>query len=111
MGELVIKSFASALPPVRQNSQARFELQIDGISDAAVGPGASDAKKVASLFWSFERRGQAESDVAHLAADQLFGGGGNVPGEFEFFRQNVCSAGWQESHGNAMAVERTGQAV
>src|SRR5882762_10302078 len=111
MGELVIESFASALPPVRQNSQTRFELQIHGISDAAIGPGASDAKKVARLFWGFQRRGQAESDVAHLAADQLFGGGGNVPGKFQLFSQNVRGSGGQQSHGNAMSVERSGQAV
>src|SRR5258705_1783625 len=111
MMKFVIEHFASALPPVGQNAESRFEFEIDRVGDATVGTGAGDAEKVTSFFWLFKRSGEAESDVAHFTARKLFGGLGNIPGKFELLCENVRSSGRQESQRNAVAVLRIGEAV
>jgi hypothetical protein len=91
--KFVIKDFACALPPVSENAEARFEFEIDGVSDAAIGTSPGDAQEVSGFLRLVKWRGQSESDFAYFAAGKLFGGFGNVPGEFQFFGKNVCGAG------------------
>src|SRR5712692_3373159 len=44
MGEIVAEDFAGALPPVGQDAEARFQVEVQGIDDHAVGTGAADAE-------------------------------------------------------------------
>src|SRR5881394_2777990 len=66
--EFVIEDFARNLPPVSEDTHFCFELEIDGIGDAAVRTGASDAEKIASFFRFLHGSGEAESDFADGSA-------------------------------------------
>src|SRR5580693_4996234 len=59
----------------------------------------------------FEGSGQAEGDFFHGAANEFFGGAGNVPGQVQFLGENVGGASGQKRKGNAMAVFLGGEAV
>ena len=66
--EFVIEDFARTLPPVSEDTHFGFELEIDGVSDAAVGASASDAEKIAGFFRFVHRSGEAEGDFADGSA-------------------------------------------
>ena len=111
MMKLVVENFARALPPVSKDAQASLEFEVDSVSDAAVGAGAGNAEEVTRFFGLFERRGEAECDIADFAARELFRGFRNVPGKFEFLCEDVCGASGQQCERDAMAVLRTGETV
>src|SRR5271165_5279449 len=90
--KFVVEDFAYALQPVGKNSEAGFQLEVNGVSDASIGARAGNAEKVASLFGMFERSSKSERDIAHFAPQELLRSFGNIPGEFKFFGENVCSA-------------------
>src|SRR5690349_2475010 len=109
--EFVAEYFAGALPPVGKDSEARFQFEIDRIGDLAVGPGAGDAEKIAALFGAIEGSCQAERQFTNFAANELLGSATDVPGQVQFLREHVGSAGWKERKGYAVAVLLHSQAV
>src|SRR5258706_3495435 len=50
MAKIVAENFSGALPQVGQDAEARFQLEVEGIDDHAVGTGAADAEEI---FFSF----------------------------------------------------------
>src|SRR5258706_2411365 len=58
--EFVIEDLARTLPPVREDTHFGFELEIDGVSDAAVKARASDAEQIASFFRVLYGSGEAQ---------------------------------------------------
>src|SRR5258708_3331824 len=44
MREIVAEDFAGALPPVGQDAEARFQVEVEIIDDHAVGTGSADAQ-------------------------------------------------------------------
>ena len=111
MRKFVATNFAGAFPPVGENANAGFEAEVNGINNHAVGAGAADAEKISFLFGLFERSGEAESDFLDGAANEFFGGAGNVPGEIEFLGENVGGAAGEKRERDAMAVLMSGEAV
>src|SRR5215470_16809928 len=109
--KLVIENFASALPPVSEDSHARLELKIDGIGDAAIGSGTGDTEEIAGFFGLCERSGEAERDVANFSPHQLLGGLGNLPGEFKLLGEHIGGASGKQGKRNAMTVLLPGQTV
>src|SRR5216684_8899714 len=109
--ELVTEDFAGTLPPIGENAEAGFEIKIEGINDHAIGAGASDAEEEFFLFRLSERRGQAKSDFLHFAVNQPFRGAGNVPGQVQFFCENIGGSAGKKSERDAAAVFLNGQAV
>ncbi len=89
MRETVAKDFAGALPPVGQHAKTRFQVEVEGIDDHAVGTGAADAEKILFLFGLFEGSRQSERDFFYGAANELIGRAGNIPGQIQFFGENV----------------------
>src|SRR5438034_5032288 len=79
--EFVIEDFARTLPPVSEDTHFGFEFEIDGISDAAVGTGASDAEKIPGYFRFLRRSCEAEGDLAASSTHQPLAGLGEVPGK------------------------------
>src|SRR2546423_5382128 len=71
--EFVIEDFARTLPPVSEDTHFCLELEIDGVSDAAVRTGASDAEKIASFLRFVYGSGEAESDLADGSAHETLG--------------------------------------
>src|ERR1700756_1320854 len=59
----------------------------------------------------FEGSGQAESDFFHSAANELFSGAGNVPGQIQFLGENICGSTGEKGERHAMAVLVGGEAV
>src|SRR6266852_4047600 len=89
MRETVAKDFAGALPPVGQHAKTRFQVEVEGIDDHAVGTGAADAEKILFLFGLFEGSRQSERDFFYGAANELIGRAGNIPGQIQCFGENV----------------------
>src|SRR5438477_10810707 len=71
--EFVIEDFACTLPPVSEDTHFGFEFEIDGISDAAIGTGASDAEKIARFFRFLRGSGEAEVDLADSSTHETLG--------------------------------------
>jgi hypothetical protein len=111
MREFVAEDFADAFPPVRENAHAGFEAEINGVDDHAVGAGAGDAEKIFFLFGLLEGSGEAESDFLNRAVDEFFSGFGNVPGEVEFFGEDVGGAAGEKRERDTVAVLVSGEAV
>ena len=111
MLELVAKDFADAFPPIGEDAEARFELQVYGVNDHAVGAGASDAKKVFFLFGLFERSGEAEGDFLDGAVNKLLRGARNVPGKVEFLGEDVGGAPGKKRERDGVAVLVRGESV
>ncbi len=59
----------------------------------------------------FERSRQAECDFFHRAANEFFGGAGDVPGQIQFLCEDVGGAAGKKSKRNAVAVLVRRQAV
>src|SRR5215469_16619498 len=97
MLEFVAEDLAEALPPIRENADAGFEAEADGVDDHAVGAGAGDAEKIFFLFGLLKRSGEAEGDFLDRAMNELFRGARNVPGEIEFFGEDVGGAAGKKS--------------
>src|SRR5712692_9408148 len=89
MRETVAKDFAGALPPVGQHAKTRFQVEVEGIDDHAVRTGAANAEKILFLFGLFEGSRQPERDFFYGAANELIGRAGNIPGQTQFFGENV----------------------
>src|SRR6266700_5346902 len=111
MRELVTEDFAGTLPPIGENAEAGFEIKTEGINNHAVRAGAADAEEEFFLFRLSERRGQAKSDFLHFAVNQPFRGAGNVPGQVQFFCENIGGSPGKKSERDAAAVFLSGQAV
>jgi len=109
--EFVIEDFARALPPVSEDAHFGFELEVYGVSDAAVGAGASDAEEIACFLWLARRSGETKSDFADGATDKTFGSLRDVPGKRQFLGENVCGATGEKGERHAMAVLLASQAV
>ena len=107
----IANDFASALPPVGENADARLQTEIDGIDDHAVGAGAGDGEEIALAGGIFEGCGEAESDVVEVGVDEAPGSARNVPRKIEFFGEDVGGATREESERNTIAVRGSGQAV
>src|SRR5262249_42471278 len=58
-----------------------------------------------------ERSSEAEGDFANGSADETFRGARNVPGEAEFFCENIRRATGEKSERNAVAILLTREAV
>src|SRR5258706_6747732 len=104
MRKTVTEDLASALPPVGQNAEARFQFDVEGIDDHAVGSGAANAEEVFFLFGIFERCRQAERDFLHCSSNELLGGAGNVPRQVQFLREDVRGSAGKKSERHAVAV-------
>src|SRR5258706_16175447 len=104
MRKTVTEDLASALPPVGQNAEARFQIDVEGIDDHAVGSGAANAEEVFFLFGNFERCRQAERDFLHCSSNELLGGAGNVPRQVQFLREDVRGSAGKKSERHAVAV-------
>jgi hypothetical protein len=111
MLEIVTKDFAGAFPPVGQYADAGFQVEVEGIDDHAVGSGAADAEKIFLLSGIFEGSRQAEGNFFHRAANELFGGAGNVPGEIQFLGEDVGGTSGKKGERDAVAVLVGGEAV
>ncbi len=111
MAKIVAENFSGALPPVGQDAEARFQLEVEGIDDHAVGAGTADAEKVFFLFGLFERSRQTEGNFFHCAANKFFGGAGNVPRQIQFLSQDVCCSPGKKCEGNAVAILMSCEAV
>src|ERR1700687_1421744 len=111
MRETVTEDLASALPPVGQNAEARFQIDVEGIDDHAVGSGAANAEEVFFLFGIFERCCQAERDFLHRSSNELLGGAGNIPWQVQFLREDVRGSAGKKSERHAVAVLVGCQAV
>src|SRR6266481_2183134 len=111
MLEIVAKNFADALPPVGQHADAGFQVEIEGVDDHAVRSRAGDAEEILFLMGMFERSRQAEGDFFHGAANELFGGAGNVPRQVEFLGENVGGAAGKKGEWDAVTVLIRGKAV
>ena len=111
MLKIVAKNFSGALPPVGQHADAGFQIEVQRIDDHAVRSCAADAEKIFFLMGILERSRQAEGDFFDGAANELFGGAGNVPGEIEFLGENVGSAAGEKSERDAVAVLIGGETV
>ena len=111
MMKLIVENFARALPPISQDAQASLEFEIDGVGDAAVGASAGNAEEVPRFFGLFERRSEAQRDIADFTAGELFRGFGYVPGKFEFLCEDVCGASGQQCKRDALTILRSGKAV
>ena len=104
MAEIVAEDFAGALPPVGQDAEAGFQLEVERIDDHAVGTGAADAEKVFFLFGLFERSCQAEGNFLHGAMNQPFGSAGDVPGQIQFLGEDIGGSAGEQGEGHPMAV-------
>src|SRR5712692_2455804 len=104
MRETVAKDFAGALPPVGQHAKTRFQVEVEGIDDHAVGTGAADAKKILFLFGLFEGSRQSERDFLYGASNELIGRAGNFPGQIQFFGENVGGSTRKKGERNAVPV-------
>src|SRR5467141_1502448 len=111
MLEIVAKNFAGAFPPVGQHADAGFQVKVEGINDHAVGSGTADAEEIFFLMGMFERSRQTEGDFFHGAANEFFGGAGNVPGQIQFLGENVGGAAGKKGEWDAVAVLVSGEAV
>ncbi len=109
--ESVAKYFASALPPVGKDTDARLETEVHGVDNHAVRASACDRKKEALAIGLLERSSEAEGDLANLAIDQAARGAGNVPGKIELFGQDVGGAAGKKRERNAVSVGRKSKAV
>src|SRR5579885_1950493 len=104
--KLVSVDFSCALPPIRKNTEARLQIQIDGVSNLGVRAGAGDAQKVATLFWFVKRSGQAERQLANFSANKLLRSARDVPGKIELLCQHVGGARGKKRQSDAMAFLR-----
>src|SRR5262252_4132788 len=111
MLKLVVEDLARTLPPIGQDAHASFELEVHSVGDAAVRAGARYAKEIASLLAFFERCCQAERNVADFTARDLVGRGRDLPGQLEFFGQDVSGSCRKKGHGHAVTILRAGKAV
>ena len=111
MLEIVTKDFAGAFPPIGQHADAGFQVEVERIDDHAVGAGTADAEKVFFLSGMFERSGQAERNFFYSAANEFFGGTGNVPGQIQFLGEDIGGAAGKKSKRNTVAVLVHRQAV
>jgi len=111
MLEIVTKDFAGAFPPVGQHADAGFQIEVEGVDDHAVGAGSADAEEILFLFGLLERGRQAEGDFFYGTANELLGSAGNVPGQIQFFGEDVGGAAGEQGEGDAVAVLVGGQAV
>jgi len=111
MLEIVTKDFAGTFPPVGQHADAGFQVEVEGIDDHAVGSGTADTEKIFFLFGIFERSRQAEGDFFHGAANEFFGGTGDVPGDVQFLGENVGGATREKSEGDTVAIPVGGKTV
>src|SRR5258708_21668874 len=111
MLEIVTKDFAGAFPPVGQHADAGFQVEVEGVDDHAVGAGAEGAKEILFLFGLLERSGQAEGDFFYRAANEFFGGAGNVPGQVQLLGEDVGGTAGEQGQGDAVAVLVGGEAV
>src|SRR5258708_13129969 len=68
--EFVIEDFARALPPVSEDTHFGFELEIDGIGNAAVRAGTSDTEKIAGFFRFLHGRGEDEPEFTDSSPPQ-----------------------------------------
>src|SRR6266850_1093095 len=102
--KIVAEKLASAVPPVGEDSEESFEIQVDAVNDHAVQAGTANAEEKLSLFGLFEGGGQAERNFFYGAANQLFRGAGDVPGQVQFFCESVRGSAGQQSEGNAVSV-------
>src|SRR6266404_4011158 len=102
--EIVAEKLASALPPVGEDAEASFEIQVDAINDHAIRARAANAQEIFFLFGLFEWGGQTERNFFHGAANELFRGAGDVPGQIQFFCENVRSSAGKQREGNAVPV-------
>src|SRR5260370_34931798 len=109
--ELVAEHLARALPPVRENANASFEIEINGIDNHAVRAGTTDAQKIFFLSRLFERSGEPQGNLFNGTVDEPFGGAGDVPGEIQFFGENIRRATRKKGDGKTMAVLVGGEAV
>ena len=109
--EFVTENFAGALPPVGENANARFEIEIDGVDDHAVGAGSGYAEEIFFLFGLLEGGGQAEGNFFHGSVNEFLGGAGDVPGQVQFFGEDVRGATWKERERDTVAVLLGGEAV
>src|SRR5215469_2790071 len=107
----VAQNFACSLPPVGQNAYTRFQTKIDGINDHAIGAGTGDAEEVTFSFGLLERCRKSERNLANFAMNQPLGCARNIPGQIEFFGENVGGSAGKERKRNAVAVREIGQAV
>src|SRR5215813_278249 len=109
--EFILKDFDCALPPVGEDAHSSFELEIDGVRYAAVGASAGDAEKVASFFGFVDGSREAEGNFADGSADEALGGLGDVPGEGEFFGEDVCRTAREKGERNAMTILLVREAI
>ena len=63
------RAVARALPPVGENANAGFEIEVDGVNDHSVRAGAGNAEKIALFVGLLERCGEAEGNVFELTVD------------------------------------------
>src|SRR5438874_11803695 len=104
MREFVTKNLTDACPPVRENADARFQAEVDGVDHGAIRAGAGEAEKILFLFGLLEGSGEAERDFFDGAVNEFFGGARNVPGEIEFLGEDVGGAAGKKRERNAVAV-------
>jgi len=104
MLEIVAKDFAGPFPPIGEHADAGFQVEVEGIDDHAVGAGAADAEEVFFLFGLLERGGEAQGDFFYGAANEFFGGAGNVPGEVEFLGEDVGGSAGKKSERHTVSV-------
>src|SRR6266850_4690547 len=102
--KIVAEKLPSALPPVRQNAEASFEIQVDAVNDHAIRARTANAQEILFLFRLFERSGQTERNFFHGAANQLFRGAGDVPRQGQFFCENVRGSAGKQRERNAVSV-------
>ncbi len=109
--EFVLQDFDGTLPPVGEDSHFCFQLEVHGVSDAAVGTSAGDAEEIAALVGLFERSGEAKRNFSNGTAHEAFGGLRNIPRQSELFGENVCRAAGKKSERNTMAILLAREAV
>src|SRR5271165_365817 len=107
----VAQHFAGALPPVRENADAGFEAEVNGIDDHAVGAGARDGEEVTLALRLFERSGEAKSDFADFSVDEALGGAGDVPGKIKLLGEDVGSAARKECEWDTMSIGKISEAI
>src|SRR6266481_2549982 len=109
--KIVAEKLASALPPVGENAEASFEIQVEAVNDHAIRARAANTQEILFLFGLFERGGQTERNFFHGAANELFRGAGDVPRQGQFFCENVRGSAGEQREGNAVPVFLRGEAV
>lgn len=110
-GKAIFRELANAFGPVGDDSGAILQRGIDGVNHGAVGPRAGYAKKIAAALGCVHlalRRCVhcgAQRDAAQIARGDEARGCGNIPGNAEFFGENIRGARGKQGHGHGAAGE------